>query len=84
MTGPEHYREAEAKLEAARRIAHPGSGHSDENAVTLVQVALQRAQVHATLALAAATALTIGVDDSPTIREWAAVAGQTEIAEAQS
>jgi hypothetical protein len=56
VTGPEHYRKAEAKLEAARQIAHPGSGHTDENAVLLVGIALQHAQVHATLAQAAATA----------------------------
>ena len=56
MTGPEHYKEAEAKLAAARRIASPASGHTDEDAVTLIQIALQRAQVHATLALAAANA----------------------------
>ena len=56
MTGPEHYREAEAKLDAAHAIARPSSGHTDEDAVSLIGVALQRAQVHATLALAAATA----------------------------
>ena len=54
VTGPEHYRQAEARLEAAYRIAHPDSGHTDEDAVTLIGIALQRAQVHATLALAAA------------------------------
>lgn len=54
MTGPEHYRLAEAKLAAAREIASPASGHSDEDAIRLIGMALQRAQVHATLALAAA------------------------------
>jgi len=57
VTGPEHYREAEAKLDLAREIAHPDSGHDDSEATLLVGLALQRAQVHATLALAAATGL---------------------------
>ena len=55
MKGAEHYRLAEEKLDAAFRIAQPGSGHTDEDALTLIGIALQRAQVHATLALAAAT-----------------------------
>ena len=53
MTGPEHYQLAEAKLDLAQQIAHPDSGHSDEDATRLVHLALLRAQVHATLALAA-------------------------------
>lgn len=57
MTGPEHYRQAEARLEFAYRISLPDSGHTDEEATLLVGLALQRAQVHATLALAAATAM---------------------------
>jgi hypothetical protein len=47
MTGPEHYREAEHLLGARR------SGESAEDAASR----LTEAQVHATLALAAATAL---------------------------
>ena len=56
-SGPDHYREAERKLELARKIAHPDSGHTDEEAVLLSGLALQRAQVHALLAIAAATGL---------------------------
>jgi hypothetical protein len=52
MTGPEHYREAEQLLGARR------SGESAEEAASR----LAEAQIHATLALAAATALT-GEDD---------------------
>lgn len=49
MTGPEHYREAERLLEP---------GEYDETAdAHLVMRDLARAQAHATLALAAATAL---------------------------
>lgn len=57
MTGPDHWREAEAKLALALNIASPQSGFSDEQAATLVGITLQRAQVHATLALTAATVL---------------------------
>jgi hypothetical protein len=52
MTGPEHYREAEQLLGARR------SGESAEEAASR----LAEAQIHATLALAAATALN-GKDD---------------------
>ena len=48
MTGPQHFREAERLLRAAR------DGAASSAAVTEMQ---QAAQVHATLALAAATAL---------------------------
>lgn len=47
MTGPEHYREAEGLLDALQELRH------DDLARTEV---VARAQVHATLALAAATA----------------------------
>ncbi|MEU5976297.1 hypothetical protein [Streptomyces sp. NPDC047315] len=72
MTGPDHYREAEAHLASASRNALRGDdpGH-----------ALAAAQVHATLALAAATAL---IDEKPrsgsfdAYREWEAVATAVE------
>ena len=48
MTGPEHYREAEKILELTSLEDHYRNYH------------LQAAQVHATLAAAAATALTAG------------------------
>jgi mannose/cellobiose epimerase-like protein (N-acyl-D-glucosamine 2-epimerase family) len=47
MTGPEHFREAERLLLAE----WPASGREDR------QIAVATAQVHATLALAAATAI---------------------------
>ena len=48
MTGPEHYEEAERLIEVANEVGHedPQRGHG----------ILAAAQVHATLALAAATA----------------------------
>jgi len=69
MTGPEHYREAEHLLE---------DGFFDAGAdPELAARDLARAQVHATLALAAATALNdsaIGMGETDT-RAWAKVAG---------
>lgn len=53
MTGPEHYREAERLLKDEYRTAQ----------------SIADAQVHATLALAAATALTPGVN-SPARGAW--------------
>jgi hypothetical protein len=62
MTGPEHYREAEQLLGARR------SGESAEDAASR----LAEAQIHATLALAAATALAqSGHGDAQ--RAWQAV-----------
>ena len=71
MTGPEHYREAErlAKL-ASDYEGLPGSHH--------IQVG-QVAQVHAALALAAATALVMGDNGNTPLRAydaWAEVAGE--------
>jgi hypothetical protein len=48
MNGPQHYREAEVQLQAAQDIG--------ANAPTSEAAHLRYAQVHATLALAAATA----------------------------
>jgi len=62
MTGPEHYREAEEALRAStwqrQRWGELADG-SDESAAALDAAAweMRRAQVHATLALAAATAM---------------------------
>ena len=55
MTGPEHYREAEKDMAAM-------NGKSPEG----VQARLARAQVHATLALAAAT----GLQSSAGVKDW--------------
>jgi hypothetical protein len=73
MNGPQHYREAEWLLERAHHFTY-GDG-----ADPVVGAALAaEAQAHATLALAAATAL---VDETPrsdsftNYRSWQAVAG---------
>jgi hypothetical protein len=65
MTGPEHYREAEHLVTAPPSCAcnHSGCWHE--------QMQIARAQVHATLALAAATA----VND---FQKWCAVAIEPE------
>jgi hypothetical protein len=66
MTGPEHYAEAERLLALADRH-HTGATYRQEWALTL-----SAAHVHATLALAAATAIgTAG----PEGHQWADVAG---------
>lgn len=57
MTGPEHYREAEEVLH------HAENADSDANPAD-VQLLLQFAQVHATLALAAATAADVADESS--------------------
>lgn len=68
MTGPEHYREAEALLTSASRNFLRGDDTSS---------ALAAAQVHATLALAAATADQPALEptDSLMRRAWRAVTG---------
>lgn len=80
MTGPEHYLEAErlvAETEAAiREGAAKGAVHLDA-ALEVSPSALAAAQVHATLALAAATAYAAVKDycgdESRDPREWSAV-----------
>lgn len=63
MTGPEHYREAELLLAEAQatathavKKATNGEAFDAEEASRLAQGAFAAAQVHATLALASATA----------------------------
>jgi hypothetical protein len=71
MTGPEHYHEAERLLDLAEEMARGGHDHAEAMAVS-------NAQVHATLAQSAATALVMGDNGSTPLRvydEWAAVAG---------
>jgi hypothetical protein len=80
MTGPEHYRKAETALSILDVERDPEEWDAAIRSGDLM-VAMTAAQVHATLALAAATALTIGVDDSPIIREWAETAGSVEFRE---
>jgi hypothetical protein len=69
VTGPDHYRLAEGYVEQARTLDDPAP-------------LLAAAQVHATLALAAATALLGPVaahtwDDPQDLADWAATAGDT-------
>ena len=73
MTGPEHYREAEQLLAS-------GLFHRDEGRPEPAAAALAAAQVHATLALAAATALQPSsyANDYPEHTEWSKVAGSRE------
>ncbi len=68
MTGPEHYRRAERLMDSITRRGQ-GQGPVVEGGHPEVIAA---AQVHATLALAAATALGTAGPDS---RDWADVAG---------
>lgn len=68
MTGPEHYREAEKHLAVAAKNFLAGDDTSS---------ALAAAQVHATLALAAATALTPGAN-SASRGDWVSAVHEME------
>jgi hypothetical protein len=69
MTGPEHYLEAERLIAMARESHHADLyGHYTDAQAALL---LADAQVHATLAHAAATALSSTAD----ARAWAEAAG---------
>ena len=70
MTGPDHYRKAE---ELAAK-AHEYLGQGDGQASAAIWTAV--AQIHATLALAAATALGTSAADG---RAWAEVAGTSDV-----
>ena len=67
MTGPEHYRRAQELAEMA------GEDPTDPDAPYAHEAyLLAAAQVHATLALTAATATAIPVDgNEPQVEEWA-------------
>jgi hypothetical protein len=65
VTGPEHYREAEALLEEA--------GDPADHGVSALHAHIARAQVHATLAAAAATALNLPHPEGGfTVPDWEA------------
>ena len=66
MTGPDHYRKAEEL--AAKAHEYLGQGEGQDSAAVWAAVA----QIHATLALAAATALGAMTAEG---RAWADVAG---------
>jgi hypothetical protein len=66
MTGPEHYQEAETQAESAAHAI-------DDRMFDDARVSLGLAQVHATLALAAATGVNSANKDER--QEWQYVAG---------
>lgn len=73
MTGPEHYREAERHLSAASFTNKPGGSAVDPAAAAHH---LAMAQVHATLALAAATAIpATRTQLLAEMKAWSAAAG---------
>ena len=67
MTGPEHYSEAEYMLQMATNQLAGDDGIDDANRL------IARAQVHATLALAAATIFDTSRDS--TSNDWCVVTG---------
>lgn len=76
MTGPEHYREAERLIFESAAVLRPNDeGHCEADRM------LAEAQVHATLALVAATAMHAAVDGSepgmggPEYAAWYQAAG---------
>ncbi len=75
MTGPEHYREAERYL-SILNLNRTSDAWLEAISTGEVGIAMQAAQVHATLALAAATALGMN-SDLPLFDRypWLAVAG---------
>lgn len=81
MTGPEHYREAERLIGRLDRISEWVQELTAEQAAASIANVTSRAQVHATLALAAATALeTAGVYISAdTSASWSTAIGAGEI-----
>lgn len=74
MNGHEHYAEAERLLKGVKPVA----GGEGDFAVEDRRASLAAAQVHATLALAAATAL--GVSSDLGRRPWNEAAGEAAIA----
>lgn len=75
MTGPEHYRQAEQLLAAVnRRIAGDDRNEYVQTASRRAELRAE-AQVHATLALAAATTLASKPTSFAQMKEWAAVIG---------
>lgn len=69
MTGPDHYRAALGLLDLAE---------SEPEASALTTLYVATAQVHATLAVAAATALEVVQLDSETAHEWLQTIGASQ------
>ncbi len=59
MTGPEHYKAAERLVAHSQSHTDQGNGADDK----IAELAAAQAQVHATLALAAAAAI-------PAVKDW--------------
>ncbi len=88
MTGPEHYRKAEEILAFVASRKAPMNGQQKGVELVMAEMAiidsdLREAQIHATLALAAATAANDPAveDGGQTVavsREWAAIIEPTE------
>jgi hypothetical protein len=85
MTGPDHYREAERLTTQADRVLDADYGWmaslSTEERLARRNSDLAAAQVHATLALTAATALlstmaAAGYTDDPDLKAWVQAAGE--------
>ncbi|MYX14459.1 hypothetical protein GTY67_13735 [Streptomyces sp. SID8374] len=75
MNGPQHYREAERLASRAHHFTYGDGGDPAVGAALAAE-----AQVHATLALAAATAITAMSPHAyaGTVADWDAIAGQGE------
>ena len=83
MNGPEHYREAERLLRDASCLGERGNRYYPEGDGQ--SSAIAAAQVHATLALAAATAgpfveVSVGEAFSEDMRGWAVVTAPERVA----
>lgn len=78
MNGPEHYREAERLLQRGLEMSQSDMASSDATGLDIAperiaeaDLAIRGAQVHATLAVAAATAMQAAVDGSePGMADW--------------
>lgn len=79
MRGPEHYAEAERLAQRADALLElAATQHGEESAVAGFHMAMAHAQVHATLAAAAAQALPTVIEfmgDSPLVTEWGRATG---------
>lgn len=81
MTGPEHYRTAEELIAGAmkHRFGNDGDWQKDPERHHIADALIAEAQVHATLALAAATALCHPGDDQTLPEDanaWVEAAGE--------
>jgi hypothetical protein len=75
MTGPEHYSMAQELIQAAQELheAGPTAEMAETTLASAMSISLARAQVHATLALAAATVFSDPTPDQ--FARWVIIAG---------